>query len=82
MNMSSGDKYTDTSVSDSYTIKIEGLTDDMRREVDERILYILRLNVMTDEAVIEAIIEDESIFELLSNPSDDVIAAYKFQYVL
>ena len=80
--MSSGDKYTDTSVSDSYTIKIEGLTDDMRREVDERILYILRLNVMTDEAVIEAIIEDESIFELLSNPSDDVIAAYKFQYVL
>lgn len=60
----------------------DGLSEDIRKEIDDRIVYLIKLNTMPDEVVIEAIIKDKGIFELLANPSEAVIDAYKFQYVL
>ena len=71
------DKYTFTG--NSFT---EEMSENMKEEINKMILRVFRLNTMSDEDVIKELLKDEEVFDLLSDPSETVIEAYKFKYEL
>lgn len=54
----------------------------MKEEINNMIKRSLTLNAMSDEDVIEELIRDEEVFDMLNDPSETVIEAYKFKYEL
>jgi len=67
-------------------ITADKLTDELAAEmqiqIDRSIIRILKYNNMCDDDIINVIQNDKSVFEILANPSDKVIDAYKFLHEL
>lgn len=55
------------------------LSEAMKKQVDESIVRVLKLNAMSDEDIIEKIMNEPDVFELLVAPSDDVKKAYLYK---
>lgn len=63
---------------------VDGMSGEMRKEVDNRILKALRLMHTSDEDIIKEIMEEteDDIYSLLYAPSDEVTSAYKYKHKL
>jgi len=67
-------------LSDMYGSTVEDeLSESMKKQVDESIVRVLKLNAMSDEDVIVQIMNDPDVFELLIEPSDDVKKAHLYK---
>lgn len=53
------------------------LSESMKKEIDMRVMRIIKLNTFPDEDIIKEIMKDPSAFELINAPSEEVKAAYK-----
>jgi len=54
----------------------------LRQEMDKRMVLIIKLNLMSDEKLIQELLKDKEVYDLLVDPSDTVKEAYKFKYEL
>lgn len=83
--MSAGDTFTSTSIYSNGKLE-DAMSNEMREKIDtmilDRIHEVVRLNGLSDEDLIEEIMEDEYIYDLVTTPSDEVTEAYKFKYEL
>jgi len=61
------------------TVVEDTLSEAMKKQVDESIVRVLKLNAMSDEEIIEQIMREPDVFELLTAPSDDVKRAHLYR---
>ena len=79
VDMSSRYTYTNVRIGEQIAT---GLSDDIRTEIDLRMMFIIKLNTLPEELVIEEIIKDPEAIYLINTTTDAMKEAHKFAHEL